>query len=213
MKNLDFFESTLSTVIKIGGPLIAIAYACGFLIWNIFLENLGFQSDSLVQGRYALSGLCFLFFSFAAYSVLEGPYLWIRKKISSEHHIALNAYAVIGVMIWLFLYSYTIFPLLPSELGGAAPRVVSFVGTPESLSFFTEVGISKVSDIQTRNLCIVYEDNEYILVLLSDRLLWLDKKLFYGFGSISHADPRIKLGRVECKNWLFSIGLMRLAPR
>lgn len=171
------FKTTAETVTAVAGVYIGLSFSFGFLIWNIYLQRLGFYPDALFQARYVLTGTLFIFCT-----ILVLPFLLKNKN---------NKVSVIRrFILWFIFFTFFIFPFLPAWLGGSLPKMVSIISTEEYISYLNKFGIKNGSgsSIQTQNLCVVYEDNNSIITVLEDRILSLNKDRLYGLGSLASSD-------------------------
>jgi len=88
----------------------------------------------------------------------------LRKKLYHINYLTL----FIGFIILIYIYSLSIYPLLPSYFGGGRPFVRSIIASDEEITFFNKnFGIDKAdnSNVQTNNLCLLYE-NYYVEIYI-----------------------------------------------
>jgi len=194
------FESKLEVVTKFIAIFVGISYALGFIIWNIYLQTLGFYPD-LLQGRFILTGMLFfvlgisivsalLFFKESLEKALPSAFSNLTiVKMNKENFDAwkFSFYTTIFI-ISIFLFSFFIFPKIPGYLGGGQPKFISIIGEEQNIAYLENFGIASASKIQTVLMCSAYEDSDYIVIILADRILSLKKDIYLGFGSLPSVD-------------------------
>lgn len=212
MENDDQDKSSyLGKIIKIFSILFVLSFSLGFLIWNLYLERLGFSEFTIIQTRFIITGL----FPIACFLSLSGSFAisqFILNKIFDKFCISrkkeffniknffpsffeknkifcISLLFYLGIPVFLILvslYTYFIFPFIPASFGGGQPRFISLITTEEEIKYLSNFGIiiGIGSKIQTENLCLAYEDEKEIIVLLNNRILKLDKNILRGFGSL-----------------------------
>lgn len=219
----DEIEKKLTFTVKIVTMVIGLSLAFGFFIWNLYLYRLGFVEYNLIQTRFILTGLMFLFLSsfifpisyiiriigglFAKTKVVVKSIAFFRSLIIS--HPGLRFYYMISWSIllflaWIVIYTLYIFPQVNSGFGGGEPRLISLLADKESLEYLTSLSLD-VGDgakYQTANYCIAYENSEFIIILLPDRVLQVKKDFLLGFGSIPPLSviPGRKAEGQKCKD-------------
>lgn len=90
-------------------------------------------------------------------------------------------------------------------LGGGNPRALSFIVSEEELIFWGSFGIEKGSGakFQSENLCVVYENEDWIIFALEDRILQLKKDFIKGFGSIPSPEKK-DYENTNCRSYLIT---------
>lgn len=108
----------------------------------------------------------------------------IHSELLKEISIKIKIFIYI-MMIFILTYTYAIFifPLIPSFLGGGQPRALAIISTKEEIKHLSNFGIlsPEGGPTQTANLCIAYENNDIIILLLPDRLMHFRKDYTKGF--------------------------------
>jgi|CXWL01.1.fsa_nt_gi hypothetical protein len=199
-------KTKLKSAIELTAAILAISVALsisfGFVIWSYYLEKLGFTSDTVFQSRFILTGAVFIL----SYTV---PFYFLHLLIlSSSRNFSLNLKILAHLLIFFVAFTFLIqffmqnLYLLPQWFGGAPPRVVSLIASVEDTDFFQKFGIAKGSgsDVQTANLCLLHEDDSYVILMLNDRILSLNKNMIKGFGSLPSIEADIQ--QKQCKNLL-----------
>jgi hypothetical protein len=167
-------------VFKIIYPFGILSFVVGFLVWNVYLYYLGFSEYEIIQTRFIFTGVLPLILIIIIAS------LFTKIPFLKKHIIVLSFIA--GLVI-IFLYAQYLFFYIPSWMGGGQPRFLSIVADNQDINFLARFGIKKVEPdekqpVQTQNLCIAYENKSFVILLLKDRILQIDKNYFKGFGSI-----------------------------
>jgi hypothetical protein len=167
MKDL---KETVEFLTKLIPVTIGASFASGFLIWNIYLQALGFSPDDLFQGRFILTGVLFLHLSLALFFVGEiikylitilfkslnlGNKILFHGIGSQIHGFCLGVIAV----LWVLVFSIFIFPQFSPAIGGARPRFISLISSSEEISVLNTFGIQNPpgASFQTALVCYVYE--------------------------------------------------------
>ncbi|MGC9610613.1 MAG: hypothetical protein ABSE68_00055 [Minisyncoccia bacterium] len=179
---------TLGDIAKISTFLAIAALVSGFLIWNIYLVRLGFYEFNLIQARYIHAGITFL----TLVTPIIFLILWIvrllSKKFLSITKPGLYAvYCYFGIVFFLLLiplYTFLVFPRISQAWGGAQPRVLGIIASEPDIAYLANFGIKNAYPLITGNLCIAYENQESVIILLEDRVLFLKKDNFKGFNSL-----------------------------
>jgi hypothetical protein len=169
---------------KVVSFFVITALVVGFLIWNFYLVQLGFYEFNIIQARYIHTGILFLILVapviFFIYIILKKIKVK-NKKISS---ILLFYCLAIFSLFFLFVYSLFVFPRISQAWGGAQPRVLSIIASETDIEYLASFGIQPSSPVITQNLCVAYENQEFILILLGNRVLSVKKDYFKGFNSL-----------------------------
>lgn len=112
----------------------------------------------------------------------------INKTILSLLNIIL--FMIIPCIFLIIFYSLYFFPKIPTTYGGGQPRSLSILSNEDYIGYLSSFGIpaGEGSKIQTANLCVAYENENMIIIILKDRVLELKKEDFKGFGSLFGAD-------------------------
>jgi hypothetical protein len=163
------FESIFTLLTCVG----ILSFALGFVVWSIYLQSLGFLTKDLFQPVFIYSGLAFAI----VYTACAATWSKLLKK---PHPKA----ATICSLLLLFLYSLLLFPFIPGAFGGGAPRAFAIVGTPAQIEYLNNFAIKSASPIQTEQLCVAYEDEKQIVLVLNDRILSLNKEEYGDFVSL-----------------------------
>lgn len=196
----DKFGSKIEVATKFTAMFVGASYAFGYIIWNIYLQTLGFYPD-LLQGRFILTGMLFIILAVGVASALfflknifKNALLsfflkFPRIKMREENLEALQ-FSFLGVIFGIFLVSFPFFtfPKIPGYFGGGQPRFISVIGEEGDIAYLNNFGIGSASKVQTWLLCSAYEDKEYIVVILEDRILSLKKDRYRGFSSLPSID-------------------------
>ncbi len=203
----------LGNVAKIFSLVAAGALVAGFLIWNIYLVKLGFYEFSIIQARYIHTGVVFLVFLLTTLAALLIA-ISLLKKISIIKKLLIfldrldltSSGLAAFILLTLLAYTMLVFPRLSQALGGAQPRVLSIIASESDIDFLANFGIVKSSSVITENLCVAYENQESVVILLANRILGVKKENFKGFNSVP-AETRDKMSK-DCSNrainWLFN---------
>ncbi len=198
---MKIIEKYLESITKSIAIFIAISYAFGFLIWNIYLQSLGFYPD-LFQGRFILTGTVFILMTGSFLGIIFSTKILLEKIFKKVHlknylffepkNDLLGAikFGTIGLVIvfYIFTFSFFIFPTIPGYFGGSKPRLISLIGNKQEISYLRDFNIGVASDVQTGLLCSVYDDSNYIIIILLDRIISLKKDLYKGFVSLPNMD-------------------------
>ncbi len=213
----------LTDLVKFVSVFAILFFMTGFLVWNLFLSMLGFDEYAPVQTRFISTGMMFFLVTIVFYFILKLLIIGISRVFHHRFSCALYWCIVwcIVFVLWFLLYTLWIFPSIPAYLGGGYPRLVSIIATEQEIESLSKFGIEKGenSTIQTANLCIVYENNESVIVLRSNRILKLYKTNFKGFGSLpdlfiyTSASNSDTCGYLLKKRWIKSILLSWLGYR
>lgn len=190
--NIENKKNLIELIAKSITLFVGVSFALGFLIWNIYLQRLGFFSDDLLQVRYVLTGVSFatislfIFFSIPSF----GNFIIAKLKSTNEKNMKWLLISTTIFVVWVFIFSFIIFPFMPQWLGGGSPRVVSLVTTTQEINYLNKFGIKNGlgSFVQSENICIAYEDKVSIVAILPDRVMSLKKEFIKGFGSLPTLD-------------------------
>lgn len=217
--------NTISSLVIFFPVAFSACLICGFLIWNTFLFRLGFEEYKIIQTKFILSGFCFLLLlSFFFWIVIafvntftkDKKYektcrklaSFVTKQCKNNLFVAVPTFFIFFAVI-IVGYTTIIFPKIPSDLGGGYPRFLSIITTENEIAYLSPLGISagEGSKIQTGNLCVAYENEEIVIILLKDRIVSLRKDIIKDFGSLSAGYTKMD-GADYCgalaKNWLLS---------
>lgn len=189
----------------------AIFYAIGFIIWNIFLFGLKFNEIELLQSRFIYSGFFFILYLLIVLFLLR--FFSIHSNRFEIEGCFIKR-SLISLFILSILYSLFLFPYIPRILGGGRPLGMSIMpnGNTLTLDDLDKIGILYETDsdgnksekiMQTANVCVAYENSQIILVLLSNRVVQLNKSQLNGL-SVLPGDERIRELEKNCGilvNW------------
>lgn len=180
--------------------LFLITFVSGFLIWHIFLDSLGFEEIQLFHSRYILTGavyllqlfiiLIILYSLFNKMPVIRRLYYWIKSRKDFESLMSGLLIALLVYMSTIQLFTYYLFPRIDSRWGGGRPRLISLIADQSYIEYLGNFGIQTEKNsgvkpsVQTINLCIGYENNDNVLLLLPDRIISINKDDIKGFGSL-----------------------------
>lgn len=178
----------LGDIVKIFSFLAIAALVSGFLIWNLYLVRLGFYEFNLIQARYIHSGITFLLVFIPSFAL----FVWIAKHLSMKFQFVKKFFIsqialYFGVILFFYLiilYTLFIFPRISQAWGGAQPRVLSIIASESDIEYLANFGIKMPSSVITQNLCIAYENQEFVIILLENRVLSVKKESFKGFNSL-----------------------------
>jgi hypothetical protein len=187
-------------------PLIFLII--GFFIWKIYLYTFGFDSSDLLRGQFILTGMLFVIIS-VVIVLCAYKFIKIFSRIAfyfdsillctflKEKLIFLSIFLII---IWFLFYTLQIFPLLPLYVGGGQPRALSLIAKKENMEILGSIQVTNAEGAQnqTLNLCVAYEDNQRFYVIMSDRLLAIDKSLTNGVASVPGVSVFIE---EQCVEW------------
>ncbi len=186
--------------IKGTSVFLGASYAFGFLVWNIYLQSLGFYPN-LFQGRFILTGTLFILIALGilgCFASIKSLFEWICIKCggkdivifkNKEYSFFFRSYIVIVIsIIYLFVFSFFMFSQMPGYLGGGKPRLVAIMGDSSEISYLSNFGTGSSYEFQTNIICSPYEDSDQIIVVLSDRILSLNKDLYKGLVSLPNKD-------------------------
>lgn len=163
--------------------------------------------------------LTFAVYYIVYYSKLSSRWLLkLRSKKDKFFYglfsVSIYLSAIVVLLYLLKFYALNIFPFIPLYTGGAAPRVVSLLTDEKQIEYFQNFNIPVSSNsgtkkpVQTANLCVGYENDESILLLLPDRILSVQKKYIKGIGSIP-TDFTDQYNDKVCKailtSWLYKL--------
>jgi hypothetical protein len=175
----------------------------GFVIWNLYLYSFGFVVNELLRSQFILAGLFFLLITLALFGFLldlhrlfnyflrllqtRFDFLKISSQDFEQFKNSAKPYLTIGLLvIWCSFYLTNVFPYVPLYLGGGQPRAISLLMEKESMPMLASLGISLAegASYQTVNLCVVYEDSQRLHILMSNRIVVLDKSDVKGMISL-----------------------------
>ena len=188
---------TLDFIIKTLTGIFFIFYVSGFLVWNAYLSQYGFFEYNLLQARYISAGLLFdiiVFFVFIIIIFLfDNFFLFfiffnkrVRKplvyyKLQSKKKIFFVTHPIITISIFSFflglcfyLFPYFIFPNIPQYFGGSKAIPASLIGNSYQMAYLSNYGIGLENNsgdkdsVQTKPVCILYQNQEYILIGILD---------------------------------------------
>lgn len=214
----------VSNYLAIISLLSLACYIFGFLIWNLFLYNLRFNEIGILQTRFIYTGFFFIFyislFFLICYLVIRsvGKYFFVFsfnrvnfKNFFLSNFIGKTMICLVGAFLSfcvIFFYTIFLFPQIPRSLGGGRPMVVSLLtnqdGNNLSMGHLKQFGVEAPSDseYQTGYLCIAYENNDTILLLLKDRTLQIDRSKLNGVAFL----PIVELQNLEKKSCVPGVG-------
>ena len=131
-------------------PLVlAFSYAIGFISWNIFLRQFGYFEYNLLQTRFISAGILFsIYLSFLLHLVdmirkrftkkRKKPFLqWIKEKKFLVCSI---------IIVFLFVFSFEVFPITAQYFGGAKPIPASLVADIDTLKLLADFGVQLVEN-------------------------------------------------------------------
>lgn len=182
-----------------------ILFALGLFMWGIYLYTFGLHVNELLRSQFILTGLCFVLFTITIVGLLDTvveicnklgrlliriPYfitfirLWAKMSPSIVEFKSV-LYTVIFI-VWFLFYLFNIFPSLPLYLGGGQPRAVSLLVAKDNMAILNSLAISsgEGATFQTENLCVIYDDSQWIYIVRSDRIIALKQDLISGFSSL-----------------------------
>lgn len=206
--------STLSDIVKVISFIAITALASGFLIWNFYLVRLGFYEFNLIQARYIHSGITFLIISI----IILIPYLlivWVVKLLLTKIQFVKKYYLEItlyfGILlfsVWIITYTLLIFPFISQAWGGAQPRILSIIASEDDIRYLANFNIKTPSSVITENLCIAYENQDSIIILLENRVLSIKKENLKGFNSLpaKTRDERLIYCSRLARSWVLNQG-------
>ncbi|MDO8561097.1 MAG: hypothetical protein Q7R91_02690 [bacterium] len=141
--------------------LTALAYLVGFIAWNYFLSHFGFFEYNLLQTRFVSAGV--LFISPVVLCLVLYKFFQIEVDFKIYEVAAL-------LLVYFFVFVILEFPLMPQYFGGARPFATSLIGTKEQIKYLRNFGIQSEKNvegeesIQTKPVCQIYQNNEFIIV-------------------------------------------------
>ncbi|MDD4761460.1 MAG: hypothetical protein PHZ25_00315 [Candidatus Pacebacteria bacterium] len=203
--------SFLKEVSIIGTLFSFSSFIIGFLVWNLYLDRLGFSEYELIYSRFTFTGAVFIFFCFFIFYLFFLIMRFVQKDFFkvwfekfSKRSMEDKIFSVTPMFIVLLVsYSFFLFPYISYSLGGGQPRVLSVIGNSEYIEYLGNFGIKgeKNGDkkmVQTELLCVAYENNNEIIILLEDRIIKIRKEDIEGFVSL----PNKKEGEMRsvCSN-------------
>jgi hypothetical protein len=211
---MENIRKKLELTTKFIAIFIGISYALGFIIWNIYLQSLGFYPD-LFQGRFILTGIIFILVTLSFLGIVLliktiferilpvriRDYSFFEFKNDFSWAIRFGGLGII-IIIFTFIFSFFIFPTIPGYFGGAKPKLISLIGNEQDITYLKNFSIKNPSTVQTELLCSAYDDSNYIIIILEDRILALKKDLYKGFVSLPNKDYDKYAG--ECKDTIIS---------
>ncbi len=161
----------------------AVTFAIGYIIWTIYIEAMGFSITQIFQPVFIYSGIVF-----STLCIIASKYINLSKV--RYRSVILLSFFILGI------YSLVIFPFIPRELGGGAPRVMSLIGSTEQIQYLGKFAIPIASEVQTAQLCVLYEDQDNIILILTDRVISVKKEDFKGY--VSLPSVQILVQKIEC---------------
>lgn len=189
-------EITLKVIKKIAEFVsigLGASFIFGFLIWNIYLYGFGFKEDNLMQTRFIYTGLSFVLITTPILYIFYLLFIFLIEQINKKFlkHIIMYVIFILSI-IYIFFFTYFIFTRLPVGFGGGRPRSLSMLANIDELSYLSSFGINLAqgSKTQTINVCIAYDNNEQIIVLLNDRILQIKNDKINGLSNL----PGISVG-------------------
>ncbi len=125
--------------------------------------------------------------------------VWLLEKMGGRDLYIFNTggeyskfarfyFVTVTALAYLLSFSLFVFPHIDGHFGGNKPRLVSIIGNSEDISYLKNFGVPLASSIQTGLLCVAYEDKEYMIVILMDRIISLKKDSYTGFVSLPNKD-------------------------
>jgi hypothetical protein len=190
-KNIIEFSATTSIV----------CYVSGFIIWNTYIQGLGFRDNAIFKTRYIYSGFAYLvFFLILAIIMIFIIRLFgslmcslnyrqevnnIKEKCESYLQLIL-LFLVVLYFIGLFIYSIFLFYKIPQFIGGGQAMAISLIGNEEKIAELSKFGIKIMpgGNVETEKLCVAYEGDNFIILALEDRIISVKKDFFWGNGAI-----------------------------
>lgn len=213
-KEVENNPVSIKKLFELTSYFFGAAFICGFLIWNVYLYALGFKEDDILQIRFIVTGICFIFLSTPLVALLY----YINKKIIIRNAFWKFLYeymCIILAIIYFIIYILIIFAKIPIALGGGRPRALSIITDSNNLDFLSKFSIplGEGSKTQTANICVAYENEKSVVVLLGNRVLQLKKDDFKGFASL----PGISVGLARkcsenANNWIHKAFLFEFMP-
>jgi len=161
---------------------LGLSFVLGFFIWSTYLYGLGFKEDNLLQTRFIFTGISFLIISIP----VIGIFLWLIKHIKKIKNFwkrkMIEVLLITAGIIYYFIFIFFVFTNLPIFLGGGRPRGLSIMAGADELTYLSSFGIPLAagSTAQTANLCVAYESNNNIVVVLADRVMQINSNNFKG---------------------------------
>lgn len=116
---------------------LMFSYVLGTLIFNIYLRGLGISDFDFLQLRYMFSGLVFILMTGTAWILISSLVPKSRKEgpISKTT----EAFIFLVLILWLPLYAVYIFPIIPTNFGGAQPIEGRLVGDYSAIKDINEI--------------------------------------------------------------------------
>ena len=168
----------------------------GFCVWNTYLALLGFTQYDPFQLRYILTGVLYLIVLLGLLGVIATILFLVDllfEKSSFEDKCrqivtSKSIWVLIGLPLILLLAIFL--PFIPSYYGGGEPRTISLIAEPEFIDFIEELEVPSFYSKQTDLLCLLYENDNVVIIMLAGRLLEIDKSNLIGKSSIPSVESR-----------------------
>lgn len=157
----------------------------GIFPWGdmVFLNTIFYKLDFFLLGYFFHFPLFFLIFIIDC----------ICRRFNKKLRIL---YLLFSFFVYLFIFSGYVFRYVPQVYGGGLPVLSYLVGTEEQIKRLDSLNFRSVKNgdkeaVQTDLVCIIYQNNDYILVMnlpssnmepiLQKRVLTLSRQAFTGF--------------------------------
>lgn len=222
MEKKNSILSFVENAAKIISIILGLSFVFGFLIWNTYLYGLGFKEDGIIQTRFIYTGICFILITLILFILFYQVWRLLKFLIEKIRYNQLKKILknilffllVIFCTLYFFFFVYSIFTRLPIVLGGGRPRGLSIITDSNDLSYLTNFGVlpANGSSVQTVNLCVAYENDKYVVVILDDRILQIKNDKFKGFVSLPGISVRVSRNCSEFSRlWLKKTFLFEFA--
>ena len=182
---MDALLEKIGSFTKAISLLAVVSLISGFLVWNFYLSNFGFSEFNIIQSRFILSGFSFLVF-FAVIIFIFLIIVEVAQKMFPKFELSPTKLKFIFVVLYLVfvpIYAKRLFPYIPNYLGGGKPIVLSIIADQTEISLL-EPFLGSLSPVQSGNQCVVYENQDIFIVLLSNRIVELKKSGIQGFNRV-----------------------------
>ncbi len=186
-------EHNLEKSTKMVGLFLVLAYALGFLAWNIHLSTYGYFEYDLIQTRFLSTGTLILI-------IFSIPALFSYSLLSSLKKDTLSAFFFRSIFGFIFAVSFVLFvqylfPKISQSYGGAYPFTKWLIADPDEIEFLSNFNLlternGDKRSVQTGLVCEIYSNRDIMIVGArgeegnNKRILILRKEYLKGFQSV-----------------------------